>query len=122
VRKPVPFRFGSSALKLDAQADRIVTLPSGIRDRSELFELLRSRLPLPDYFGGNWDALSECLRDLSWLTQRRVALVHEELPRLPPSDLATYLSVLAECVADWKPGAEHELLVVFPRRARQTIT
>jgi RNAse (barnase) inhibitor barstar len=30
----------------------------------ELFEALSSALELPDFFGRNWDALEECLRDL----------------------------------------------------------
>jgi RNAse (barnase) inhibitor barstar len=29
----------------------------------ELFDALASALALPDYFGRNWDALDECLRD-----------------------------------------------------------
>lgn len=29
----------------------------------ELFDALASALELPDYFGRNWDALDECLRD-----------------------------------------------------------
>jgi RNAse (barnase) inhibitor barstar len=29
----------------------------------ELFDALTAALALPDYFGRNWDALDECLRD-----------------------------------------------------------
>lgn len=36
-----------------------VELPAG-----NLFDALSEALALPDYFGHNWDALDECLRDL----------------------------------------------------------
>ena len=32
----------------------------------------------PDYFGGNWDALEECLRDLGWLEAKGYAIVMEK--------------------------------------------
>lgn len=36
----------------------------GIRTPERLFDELSRSLDLPDYFGRNWDALDECLRDL----------------------------------------------------------
>jgi hypothetical protein len=37
-----------------------------VRDADDLFDLLREAFEFP-YFGGNWDALDDVLRDLSWL-------------------------------------------------------
>ena len=39
-----------------------------IRHRQAFFNLLGQAL-LPDYFGGSWDALDGCMRDLSWLPE-----------------------------------------------------
>ncbi|MFE2021460.1 barstar family protein [Streptomyces sp. NPDC059499] len=38
-----------------------------MRDTDSVFQVFYDGLRLPDYFGWNWDALSDCLRDLNWL-------------------------------------------------------
>lgn len=37
------------------------------RDRDDALERIAAALQFPDWFGGNWDALADCLNDLSWL-------------------------------------------------------
>ena len=111
-------------LSLDPQRDFVARLPPGIETKSELMRALKTALDLPDYFGRNWDALKDVLQDLSWISKRRVVLVHSDLPLSgpdsQPSDLITYLRVLNEAVNDWKtrPGA-HELEAAFPARDQQ---
>jgi hypothetical protein len=58
---------------------------------------------------------------LSWLGQRRVAVLHEDLPALQPDDLETYLEILSESVRRWKSDEEHELAVSFPERESHKI-
>ena len=38
---------------------------AGARDKEALLERLATALDFPDWFGGNWDALEDCLTDLS---------------------------------------------------------
>ncbi|MBW3570984.1 MAG: barstar family protein [Gemmatimonadetes bacterium] len=94
---------------------RIVHMPSDVAGKRELLEYMAERLDFPAYFGYNWDALSDCLKDLAWVQERRVVLVHASLPRrLGEADLKTYLDVLADAVLDWRESGEaHELIVVF---------
>lgn len=101
--------------------DLIVRIPSSIATRDQLFDILSQELSLPSYFGRNWDALSECLRDLSWIDRRRVIIVHEGLPDLDSATLGSYLDLLVECIGDWTADDEHELLAVFPRHAEAEI-
>jgi len=35
-------------------------------DKASLLAALGQALNFPGYYGGNWDALDECLADLSW--------------------------------------------------------
>ncbi len=47
-----------------------------------------------------------------------MVIVHDDVPALDPKSLATYIAILDDSVADWKPNDNHELLVVFPTNAR----
>ena len=36
-------------------------------DKKDFLDLVSKSLNFPSSFGGNWDALADCLRDLSWI-------------------------------------------------------
>lgn len=78
-------------------------LPGGIKSEGALLDALSVALQFPDYFGGNWNALDECLRDLSWLPPGDVMLSHQDLPLAGDrASLSTYLSILHDAVESWK--------------------
>ena len=58
-KQPDPERAGG-----DAQVDIRVDL-AGCSDKATLLARLAAALQFPDWFGHNWDALSDCLTDLS---------------------------------------------------------
>jgi RNAse (barnase) inhibitor barstar len=99
----------------------VARLPAKLSSKEELLQALYEQLQLPGYFGFNWDALSDCLRDFHWLESRTVVLVHSDLPGLPPGECRTYLAVLAEAVDSWQPEEEHDFRVVFPATAHAKI-
>lgn len=37
-----------------------------VHDKGDLLAVLAKGMDFPDWFGGNWDALADCLTDLSW--------------------------------------------------------
>jgi RNAse (barnase) inhibitor barstar len=51
----------------------VAAIPGAVRlsgrqltDKAAMLEAVSTALRFPDYFGFNWDALDECLCDLSW--------------------------------------------------------
>ncbi|UBU09481.1 barstar family protein [Nonomuraea gerenzanensis] len=69
------------------------------RTRAAFFEEVARALRFPDYFGRNWDALTDCLRDLGAVT---LVVQHAEelLADEPAEQLATLLTVLADAAHD----------------------
>jgi hypothetical protein len=114
------FDFNGDAF-LSRPESHVARIPARIIRPEELFDALQKELQLPDYFGANWNALDECLGDLSWIQPRGVVILHADLPALPRNELNIYLEVLADSVESWKPGEEHTLNVVFPREVRDVI-
>jgi Barstar (barnase inhibitor) len=119
-----------------SQEDFVLRVLPGIRSKADLLAALASAGRFPDHFGGNWDALLDCLRDLSWIGNRKVVIMHSDVPlRNIPSECRTYLEILQTALADWSesakraaaespaewPHVEHEFRVVFPVEARPTV-
>lgn len=114
------FKFINSPQLFISNVDFVVHL-SGINSKKELLKQLSNKLEMPEYFGYNWDALYDFLRDFHWIEQQKIILVHDDFPLLNEYELLTYLQVLSEAVQDWKDGEEHSLEVVFPESARNVI-
>jgi hypothetical protein len=113
------FRFVEDAAAYRDPEAIVARVPAGTRGKRELLSLLARQLSFPDYFGFNWDALDDCLRDLSWLPAgKRVVIVHESLPLRDADQRRVYLDVLQRAVSAWPPGEEHVLVAIFPARAR----
>src|SRR5579872_5652713 len=102
--------------------DRIAWIPLKIPDRQTLFNVLAHDLDFPQYFGQNWDASYDLLCDLSWISQRRVVIIHEDLPfQLTEKELRTYLELLIDVVKCWGPKENHELAVIFPLSSQKKV-
>ncbi|MBB3058264.1 barstar family protein [Mucilaginibacter gotjawali] len=88
---------------------------SGVTNKETLLSTLCKELKFPNYFGFNWDALYDLLRDFDWIKERRIVLVHDTLPILDYENLYTYVEILYDSVYDWKDDENHYLEVVFPK-------
>ena len=92
---------------------------SGVIGKKDLLKQLSDKLEFPNYFGLNWDALFDCLRDLHWIEQQKIILVHDDLPKLIENEFKIYLDVLVDSIQDWEEGEEHSLEVVFPKSVKE---
>ncbi|GGO50999.1 MULTISPECIES: barstar family protein [Streptomyces] len=95
------------------------TLPldlSGVRDKAAFLDRCATALTLPDWFGRNWDALADCLSDLSWAPGERGRLLvvsgWREYADQAPGDWGVAQDVFADAVAYWR-GREQGLEVVL---------
>nr|WP_093908102.1 barstar family protein [Streptomyces sp. cf386] len=59
-----------------------------MHDTDAVFQQFYDGLNLPNYFGWNWDALSDCLRDLKWLPVDHYILIVEAADEALPGDAA----------------------------------
>ncbi|QDQ10416.1 barstar family protein [Streptomyces spectabilis] len=89
---------------------------SGVRDKDAFMERCATAFALPGWFGRNWDALADCLTDLSWQqpAQGRLVVVTgwQEYARVAPGDWEIAQDVFAAAVEHWR-GADTALEIVL---------
>ncbi len=96
------------SLRLQAKKTNMVWLDLPLHivsSKPQFMALCARQLKLPSYFGGNWDALADCLRDLNWLKGSGFVLHlagHEKFALGAPEDYETALDVLREAADFWK--------------------
>lgn len=99
----------------------VVHVPEGVGSRVELFEAYAKLLGFPDYFGENWDAFDECLRDLSWIHSSEIVIVHSDIPGLSSDDLNVYLRVLLDAMRHHSEAKRLLLVVAFSEQSRSSL-
>jgi hypothetical protein len=91
-----------------ARADEIVDAVRGstlsltripYASKEVLLKNLATALEFPDWFGGNWDALEDCLSDLSWHKASGHVLLFEQVK--PDDDPGVLIDVLQSSAEFW---------------------
>lgn len=92
----------AAAIEL-GQAFYLVDL-SHARNVPGFIKAMRRDLQFPEWFGGNLDALNDCLTDFSWRPASGyvIALSGSEMLRATPTSLATLNEVLSCAVEEWE--------------------
>ncbi|TAH45817.1 MAG: barnase inhibitor [Betaproteobacteria bacterium] len=84
----------------------VVTIElAGCGSKAELLARIATAMRFPAWFGHNWDALADCLTDLSWMPAPSYVLElrHlDELRKSAPEVARTLLEILAEAAAFWE--------------------
>jgi RNAse (barnase) inhibitor barstar len=95
----------------------------------EFYEELAEELSFPDYFGFNLDSLDECLNDLSWIENKKIAIYISDSANFlaterNPEKLETLLDQLDATCEDWHWVDEDdeipqkELIIAFSESER----
>jgi hypothetical protein len=71
----------------------------GADTKDALLQRMAKCLAFPDWFGENWDALEDCLTDLSWCEAEGHVLIFEAYT--PSDDLGILIDVLASSAEFW---------------------
>lgn len=77
-----------------------VTLSRG-DGKAEILRQLAQALLFPSWFGGNWDALEDCLADLSWSTATGEVLLIEGAAAAAEDDIGVLRDILASIASYW---------------------
>jgi len=76
----------------------------------DLFSAMARALSFPDWFGANWDALEDCLSDLSWRSAAGHVLV---LRAYPQGDALGVLIDVLRATAEYWAGRKRPFFAVF---------
>jgi RNAse (barnase) inhibitor barstar len=75
-----------------------------INDKSQFLRSVAETLQFPDYFGSNWDALGDCLTDMSWNDSAGYIIVYDHphiLADNSPEDFRTLVLIFQESARFW---------------------
>ena len=84
--------------------------------RAGVFQELARALHFPDYFGHNWDAVYDCLTDLTWLPAAGNVLLLDGFDRFAtdqPDQWDIGLKVLREACAFWRPLSRSMVTLLY---------
>lgn len=93
---------------LDAAKDSgllLATVKAG-KDKAELLQSIARALDFPDWFGHNWDALNDCLSDLSWHDAPGHVVMFEQWEPLGSEVRDALIDVLASAAGNWRDYGE----------------
>jgi barstar (barnase inhibitor) len=74
---------------------------AGAAGKDALMDHVARAMHFPRWFGGNWDALEDCLTDLSWSKAGGHVLLIEDAQALPPDERGILVDILASAAAWW---------------------
>jgi hypothetical protein len=95
---------------------RAVLDGEAIQTRAEMFTALAGAFQFPNYFGRNWDAVYDCLTDLSWTSADGFVLVLDGCERFAAHDPEQWRigkKVFRDVCAFWRPLGRPFLALIY---------
>ena len=132
----ISFEFIDPLTYRNPEGSFVLRIPKGIQSKENLFAAFESAGQFPEYFGSNWDAFFDCLRDFEWVQEKTIVILHGDLPLSGNATICRiYLETLQSAMEDWTASAarsnigndpkefsNHELVVAFPSTLQRNIS
>lgn len=93
-----------------------------VTDKASFLRVCAEAVEFPTYFGYNWDALEECIGDLSWAPAQGYVILYDSMwpiAAAKPDEWCIARSILASAVEVWR--ARGLPMFVLLRRAGRTM-
>jgi RNAse (barnase) inhibitor barstar len=77
----------------------------GVEEKGHFLATIAQALRFPEWFGDNWDALKDCLTDLTWRKAPGYMIILEKchaFARAAPADFEVALEVFRLVADDWR--------------------
>ncbi|HXM82080.1 MAG TPA: barstar family protein [Burkholderiales bacterium] len=94
------YRAGSDSAILEAARGSALDVVK-IELCKDVFKAISQALGFPEWFGENWDALEDCLSDLSWREAGGYVLLLRNFETLDKDPLGILIDVLASSAEFW---------------------
>ncbi|MDQ7781597.1 MAG: barstar family protein [Desulfomonilaceae bacterium] len=122
-----PFSSGVYVLKTDSAAqdlDEAVAKKgfgsfhvdgANVQDKNQFLSVFAKALQFPAYFGFNWDALEDCLTDLSWHEADGYVIVYTRFDVFfehDPEEARTALDIMSDCADFWRGQGKTFLMLL----------
>ncbi len=96
-----------------------------IARKEQLLNHVATSLRFPDYFGGNWDALEECLTDMEWVDAPGYLIYYDHIDALAathPDQLQTFVEICRDAVTSWKEDGTPFVVLLSGSKAPKGVT
>ena len=87
-----------------------------IHNKTSFMNEAAEKLKLPAYFGHNWDALNDCITDLSWMNSEGVLLIindSEHFRIASPEEWQNACNIFLEAIDYWKVNGKNFYLLLM---------
>ncbi|MBQ7941480.1 MAG: barstar family protein [Muribaculaceae bacterium] len=100
---------------------RYIANIKSIKNKTELFEELSTKLHLPSYFGHNWDALNELFNDFHWIDEKEIIIIHEDVSSMNQNDLEIYIKIISNSLISWQQDTKHIIKYIFKTKDKDLV-
>ena len=115
------FQYVKNINEISEKNNIFVVKIETIGSKEELLEVYNKNFKFP-YFGYNWDALYDCLCDLSWIEEENIIIAHSTIKMSDHSLRKIYLKILNDVLISWKDDENKKITVFFMEEDKKIIS